>query len=185
MKKDNAKNDHDLVLGKGRSMAYFSTPEGADDKRKSTTCMHRKKHGCTQNIIAMRKLKAGRIRHMNQNKIRNINDKSWGLMTHEQRRSITSCTCGFCVQDVYHMIIECPRHKDEICNIMDTYKVHLSDEGKRKYEMLSHEKRVIKTVHLQNDYSITRLEHRKQIKATTKAWTRCIEKMEKLLAGTD
>ena len=64
---------------------------------------------------------------------------------------------------VYHVIIECPRHKDEICNIMDTYKTHLYDEGKRKYEMLSHEKRVIKTVHLQNDYklSITRLEQQK------------------------
>ena len=68
---------------------------------------------------------------------------------------------------------------------MDTYKTHLYDEGKRKYEMLSHEKRVIKTAHLQNNYSITRLEHKKQIKATTKAWTRCIEKMEKLLARTD
>ena len=62
---------------------------------------------------------------------------------------------------VYHMIIECPRHKDEICNIMDTYKTHLYDEGKRKYEMLSHEKRVIKTAHLQKDYSITRLEQQK------------------------
>ena len=55
----------------------------------------------------------------------------------------------------------------------------VSDEGKRKYEMLSHEKRVIKKVHLQNDYSITILEYREQIKATAKTWTRCIEKMEK------
>ena len=61
----------------------------ADDKRKSITCMHRKKHGCTTDMIAMRKLNAGRLRHMNQNRIRNINGKSWGLMTHEQKRSIT------------------------------------------------------------------------------------------------
>jgi len=27
MEKDNAENDHDLVWGKGRSMAYFSTPD--------------------------------------------------------------------------------------------------------------------------------------------------------------
>ena len=47
-----------------------------------------------------------------------------------------------------HMIIEYPRHKDEICNITDTYKAHLSDEGKRENEMLSHEeiKKVIKSV---------------------------------------
>ena len=94
IEKDNAKSDYDLVLGKGRSMAYFSTPEKANDKRKSITCMHKKKHDCTTNMVAMRKLKAGRIKHMNQNKVRNINGKSWGLMTHEQRRSITSCTCA-------------------------------------------------------------------------------------------
>ena len=47
--------------------------------------MHKKKHDCTTNMVAMRKLKAGRIKHMNQNKVRSINGKSWGLMTHEQR----------------------------------------------------------------------------------------------------
>ena len=51
IEKDNVKNDYDLVSGKGRSMAYFSTPEEADERRKSTTCMHRKKHGCTRDII--------------------------------------------------------------------------------------------------------------------------------------
>ena len=61
IEKDNAKSDYDLVLGKGRSMAYFSTPEKANDKRKSITCMHKKKHDCTTNMVAMRKLKAGRI----------------------------------------------------------------------------------------------------------------------------
>ena len=78
MEKDNAKNDYDLGLGKGRSMAYFNTPEKADDKRKSITCMHRKKHECTANMVAMRKLKAGRIKHMNQNKVKNINIASHG-----------------------------------------------------------------------------------------------------------
>ena len=122
MEKDNAKNDYDLVLGKGRSMAYFNTPEKPDDKRKSITCMHKKKHKCTTDMVAMRsKLKAGRIKHMNQNKVRNINSKSWGLMTHGQRRVITSCPCGLCTQDAYHLIIECPRHKDEICEITDIY----------------------------------------------------------------
>ena len=51
--------------------------------------------------------------------------------------------------------------------------------------MLSHEKKVIKSIHLQNDYGITRLEHRQQIKATTKAWNKCIEKMEKILDNSD
>ena len=111
--------------------------------------------------------------------MRNINDKAGGLMTHEQRKSITSCTCGFCVQDVYHMIIECPGHKDEICDITKAYKAHLPDKDKRKYEMLSHEKQVIKSIHLQNDCGTTRLGHRQQIKAITKAWSMCIEKMEK------
>ena len=50
---------------------------------------------------------------------------------------------------------------------------------------ISHEKKVIKSIHLQNDYGITRLEHRQQIKATTKAWNKCIEKMEKILGNTD
>ena len=50
--------------------------------------------------------------------------------------------------------------------------------------MLFHEKKVIKSVHLQNDYGITRLEHRQQIKATAsrleqRTWTKSIEKMEK------
>ena len=83
-------------------------------------------------MAAMRKLKAGRIKHMNQNKVRNINGKSWGLMTHEQRRVITSCTCGFCIQDTYHLIMECPKHKDDICEIIDIYKTHLPDEEKRR-----------------------------------------------------
>ena len=121
-------------------------------------------------MVAMRKLKAGRIKHMNQNKVININSKSWGLMAHGQRRIITPCTCGFCIQDAYHLIIECPRHKDEICEITDICKAHLPDGGERKCEMLSHEKKVIKSIHLQlyshsdqNDYGITRLEHRQQI----------------------
>ena len=46
-------------------------------------------------------------------------------------------------------------------------------------------KKVIKSMHLQNDYGITRLEHRQQIKATTKAWNKCIDKMEKILGDTD
>ena len=100
------------------------------------------------------------------------------------RRIITSCTCRFCIQDAYHLIIECPRHK-EMCEITDIYKAHLPDEEKKKYEML-HEKKMIKSIHLQNDYGITRLEHRQQIKATTltKAWNKCIEKMEKTLGDT-
>ena len=147
--------------------------------------MHKKKHDCTTNMVAMRKLKAGRIKHMNQNKVRNINGKSWGLMTHEQRMVITTCTCGFCMQDTYHLITECPKHKGDICEIIDMYKAHLPDEEKRKYEMLSHEKKVIKSIHLQNDYGITRLEHRQQIKATTKAWNKCIEKIEKTLDNSD
>ena len=57
----------------------------------------------------------------------------------------------------------------------------MPDEEKRKYEMLSHEKKVIKSIHLQNDYGITRLEHRQQIKATTKAWNKYIEKWGKYL----
>ena len=73
----------------------------------------------------------------------------------------------------------------DICEITNTYKTHLPDEEKRKYEMLSHEKKVIKSIHLQNDYGITRLRHRQQIKATTKAWNRCIEKMEKILDTSD
>ena len=51
-------------MGKGRSMAYFSTPEKANDKRKSTTCMHRNEHECTTTMdgckLAMRKLKTGK-----------------------------------------------------------------------------------------------------------------------------
>ena len=81
--------------------------------------------------------------------------------------------------------MECPQHKDDICEITDIYKTHLPDEEKRKYEMLSHEKKVIKSIHLQNDYGITRLEHRQQIKATTNAWNKCIEKMGKILGDTD
>ena len=107
------------------------------------------------------------------------------LMNFKMKRELEytseSCTCGFHIQDVYHMIIECPRHTDEICNILK----HTSDERKSKSEMLSNEKTIIKSIHLQNDYGITRLEQRKQIKATTKAWNRCIEKMEKLLGDTD
>ena len=81
--------------------------------------------------------------------------------------------------------MECPKHRDDICEITNTYKTHLPDEEKIKYEMLSHEKKVIKSIHLQNDYGITRLGHRQQIKATTKAWNRCIEKMEKILDTSD
>ena len=79
------------------------------------------------------------------------------------------------MQDAYRLITECPKHKGDICEIIDKYKGHLSDEEKRKYEMLSHEKKVI---HLQNDHGITRLEHRHQLKATTKAWNKCIEKIK-------
>ena len=111
-------------------MAYFSTPENANDKRRSVTCMHKKKHDCTTNMLAMRKLKAGRIKHMNQNKVRNINGKSGGLVTHEQRRIITSCTCGFCIQDTYHLIMECPKHRDDICEITNTYKTHIQRSAK-------------------------------------------------------
>ena len=42
MEKDNAKNDYDLVLGKGRSMAYFSALEKANDKGKAShACIER------------------------------------------------------------------------------------------------------------------------------------------------
>ena len=53
-------------------------------------------------------------------------------MTHEhaprdinERRALTSCTYGFCIQDVYQMIMECPKHKDEMCSITDMYKSYL------------------------------------------------------------
>ena len=92
----------------------------------------------------------------------------------------------FAYKTFSHMIIEYPRHKDELCNITDTHKANLPGEGKRKCDMPSHEKQVIKLmhVHLQNDYSTTRLEHRQRIMATTNAWTSRWNKsiqMEKLL----
>ena len=63
IEKNNAKNDYDLVLGKGRSMVILASRRKRMKNEKNTMCMHRKKHGCTRDIIAMRKLKAGRIRH--------------------------------------------------------------------------------------------------------------------------
>ena len=70
-----------------------------------------------------------------------------------------------------------PKHKDDMCEITDMYKTHLPDEEKRKYEMISHEQKVIKSIHLQNDYIAMALQDwntnnklRQQQKHGTSAW---------------
>ena len=88
----------------------------ADDNQESTTCMHREKHGRigTTNMMAIRELKGRKNQaHESEQKHKglNINGKSWGLMAHGQGRSTTPCTYEFCIHDVYHMVIGCPRHK--------------------------------------------------------------------------
>ena len=82
---------------------------------------------------------------------------AWPSNDHEQRRSITSCSlrCGFCIQDAYYV----HDHRVPLAQgwNMWTYAKHtylMKGQGNmRCYPM---RKKVIKSIHLQNNYSITR-----------------------------